>query len=167
LDLKRNTYLIVKIILVAAVSKNNIIGNLGKLPWHIPQELKHFKKITLGYPVIMGRKTWESLAKPLQDRINIVLTRNKCYLESNQNIKIFNSLELAIKSVALEKLFVIGGAELFSQTITFADEMYLSIINKEYEGDTYFPVFNKNEWVLESIKNLQEFEVHHYIRKVN
>lgn len=167
MDLKSNTLLIVKIILVAAVTKNNVIGNLGKLPWHIPQELQHFKEITLGYPVLMGRKTWDSLTNPLSNRINIVLTRNKCYLEPYQNIKFFNSMETAFKSVSSEKLFIIGGAELFSQTISIADEMIFSIINKDYEGDTYFPNFDKNEWVIEISKSFPEFEVHHYIRKVN
>jgi dihydrofolate reductase len=167
LELKSNLLLIVKIILVAAVSKNNVIGNYGKLPWHIPQELQNFKEITLGYPVIMGRKTWSSLKNPLPGRINIVLTRNKCYLKHNQNVRFFNSFEDALKSVASEKSFIIGGAELYSQTINIADEMILSIINGDYEGDTFFPNFDKSKWELENVKSFPEFEVHHYIRRVN
>src|ERR1044071_7953192 len=111
-----------KIYLVAAVARNGIIGRAGALPWHLPEELKHFKKLTLGHPVIMGRRTWESLKGPLPQRENIVVTRQAGY--EARGAAVANSLEGALALCAGESVaFVIGGTELFKESLPVADGM--------------------------------------------
>ncbi len=134
-------------IIVAAVSENNVIGKDGKLPWHIPEDLKHFKELTTGHTVVMGRKTFESLPepyKPLPNRQNIILTRSK-ELE-REDIDIANSLEEAWEKTRGDKAFIIGGSSIYKQTLEKADKMVLTHIHKKYEGDTYFPEWDKENW---------------------
>jgi dihydrofolate reductase len=157
-----------KKILIAAVSRNNVIGMEAKKLWHSPEELKHFKKITIGFPVIMGRKTWEVLRKPLPGRLNIVITRDKKYSIPFRDVVIFNSINQAFdfcRSSVYEKIFVIGGGEIYSQSINESDEIILSEMNMDAEGDIYFPEIDGNLWVLDSSELHEEFTVHNYIRK--
>ncbi len=156
-----------KKIIIAAVSKNNVIGNHGKLPWHSKEELLHFKTATSGYPIIMGRKTWDAISKPLSNRINIVVTRNKNFSTSFDEVLIYNSLESIWNEYFIinsQKVFVIGGGELFNQAIETADEIILSVMKMEAEGDVFFPKIDLTKWLLNSIKDYTEFTVHHYIR---
>ena len=138
-----------KKVIIAAVAENMVIGQDGDIPWHFPEDLKHFKQVTMGSPVVMGRGTYESLPedfKPLPGRTNIVLTRsNPDYEES---VKLANSLDEAwqIASEKGEKVYIIGGASVYEQTLDSADKMILTEIHEEYEGDTYFPKFSKEEW---------------------
>lgn len=155
-------------IILAAVSKNNVIGKDGKVPWHSSEELRHFKKTTLGFPVIMGRKTWESLGHPLEGRLNAVITHNQNYSTPFHEVVIFYSIDQALKFFATsvyEKVFIIGGEEIFKQTINEADEIILSEMNFEAEGDVNFPDFDGTEWILVSSELFTDFTVHHYIRK--
>lgn len=121
--------------IIVAASQNGVIGNKGKLPWRLPADLKRFKQITLGHPILMGRKTFDSLGKPLPGRTNIIITRHK-------NLKILGaltapSLEDAIRLCRNdEELFVIGGAEIFKQALPLADRIYLTRIHQDFEGDT-------------------------------
>ena len=157
-----------KKIIIAAVSKNNVIGKDGKIPWHSKEELQHFKKNTLGFPVIMGRKTWEAIGKPLEGRLNIVVTHNEDYITSFNEVVIFYSLQQALdfcKTSVYDKVFIIGGGEIFTQILNDADEMIISEMNFEIEGDVYFPEFNGTNWILESSELFTDFTVHHYIRK--
>ncbi len=135
-------------IIIAALSENNVIGKNGDIPWHYPEDLKHFKKTTMGNPVIMGRKTFESLPedfRPLPGRENIVLTRSGV---DNKNVTQANSLEEAWKKASEEsdKTFVIGGESIYRQALPEADEMVLTRIHEEYDGDTVFPDWDEDSW---------------------
>ena len=134
--------------LIAAASENNMIGCGGALIWHIPDDLQHFRKLTLGHTVIMGRKTWQSIGKPLPGRINIVLTRQTGY--SAGGCRIASHLEAALDLAGDEKeVFIIGGADLFRQALKHADRIYLTRIHECFEGDATFPDLG-GEWVLTS-----------------
>jgi len=134
-----------RVFLVAAVAANGIIGAGGKLPWHLPQDLKHFKALTLGHPVIMGRKTWESLGRPLPGRENIVVTCSAGYDAPGASIAA--SLDAALALCAGEPMaFVIGGSELYAAALPLADGLVLTEIHRDYEGDTRFPQFDRKGW---------------------
>jgi dihydrofolate reductase len=134
-----------RVYLVAAVAANGIIGARGKLPWHIPEELKHFKKLTLGHPIIMGRRTWESLKGPLPGRENIVVTRTLGY--EAKGAAVANSLEAALALCADEPVaYVIGGTQLFEESLPIAAGMVLTEIQRDYEGDTWFPKWDRAQW---------------------
>lgn len=131
--------------LIVAASQNGVIGNKGKLPWRLPADLERFKQITLGHPILMGRKTFDSLGKPLPGRTNIIITRNK-------NLKIRGaltapSLEDAIRLCRNdEELFVIGGASIYEQALPLADRIYLTRIHRDFEGDTLLPEMDSESW---------------------
>ena len=134
-----------RVYLVAAVAANGIIGANGKLPWHIPEELKHFKKLTLGHPVIMGRRTWESLKGPLPQRENIVVTRTPGY--EAPGAAVATSLEGALAMCIGEPVaFVIGGTQLFKESLPIAAGIVLTEIQRDYEGDTWFPAWDRSQW---------------------
>ena len=134
-----------RVYLVAAVADNGIIGAHGKLPWDLPEDLKHFKQLTLGHPVIMGRRTWESLGKPLPGRENIVVTRRSGYEATGASVAA--SLETAVALCAGEPLaFVLGGAELYAAALSLADGLVLTEIHKDYAGDTRFPEWDREAW---------------------
>jgi dihydrofolate reductase len=124
--------------LIAAVSENGIIGVDNKLPWYIPEDLKRFKKLTRGNVVIMGRKTYESIGKPLPDRVNIIVSRNK-----NLHIPgclVVSSIAQAIKKAGNDKdIFIIGGGEIYNSGIVYAKRIWLTKVHQEVEGDTKFP----------------------------
>jgi|SRR5687767_3864 len=135
-----------RIYLVAAVAANGIIGARGKLPWHIPEELKHFKKLTMGHPIIMGRRTWESLKGALPGRENIVVTRTPGY--EAKGAAVASSLEAALAMCAGEPVaFVIGGTQLFEASLPLAAGLVLTEIQRDYEGDTWFPKWDRAQWV--------------------
>lgn len=140
--------------LIAAMSENRVIGRDGDLPWHLPADLKHFKDTTRGHAVIMGRKTFESLDRPLPDRTNIVITRNPDY--EIGGVIVTRSLDDAIAAARSEttssddgseqEIFVLGGEEVFRRALCRADRIYLTIVRAELEGDTHFPEFDPAEW---------------------
>ena len=157
-----------KKIIIAAVSKNNVIGKDGKIPWHSKEELNHFKKTTIGFPVIMGRKTWETLGKPLAGRLNIVVTSNQEYTVPHKEVVLFYSLKQALdfcKTSVYAKVFIIGGSGVFSQCLDDVDELIISEMNFESEGDVYFPEVDGTKWILDSNELYTDFTVHHYIRR--
>jgi dihydrofolate reductase len=134
-----------RVYLVAAVASNGIIGAKGRLPWHLPEDLKHFKKLTLGQPVIMGRLTWESLGRALPGRENIVVTRTPGY--EAQGAAVAASLAAALALCAGEKtVFVIGGTTLFEAALPLASGLVLTEIHRPYEGDTWFPTYDRSRW---------------------
>ena len=134
-----------RVYLVAAVAANGVIGANGRLPWHLPEDLKHFKALTLGHPVIMGRKTWESLGKPLPGRENIVVTRAAGY--DAPGACVASSLESALALCAGEPVaFVIGGGELYAEALPLAQGLVLTEIQRDYAGDARFPAFDRAVW---------------------
>jgi dihydrofolate reductase len=134
-----------RIYLLAAVAANGIIGAKGALPWHLPEDLKHFKKLTLGHPIIMGRKTWESLGKALPGRENIVVTHRHGY--DAPGAAVAGSLEAALALCAGEAVvFVIGGEQLFRESLPMAAGLVLTEIQRDYEGDARFPAYDRSRW---------------------
>lgn len=134
-----------KIYLVAAVASNGVIGRDGQLPWHLPEDLKHFKRLTLGHPVIMGRRTWESLKGPLPGRDNIVVSARPGYDPAGAAVA--SSLEGAIALCAGEPVaFVIGGSRLFADSLPIAAGLVMTEIQRDYEGDTWFPQYDRSRW---------------------
>ncbi|MCF8355605.1 MAG: dihydrofolate reductase [Melioribacteraceae bacterium] len=157
-----------KIIIIAALAQNNVIGKDGSIPWHSKAEFQHFKKTTMGFPIIMGRKTFDSIGKPLKGRLNIVLSRDVNYLSPHPEVIKFESLEYAVRyclSAKFEKVFIIGGAELYNTAIPDADELLLTRMPFEIEGDTFFPEIDKEIWELKNTENHEEFRVESYERK--
>lgn len=136
-------------IIIAAVSENRVIGKDGDIPWHYPEDLKHFKKKTMDHPVIMGSSTYRSLPedfKPLPGRKNIVLTRSG--VEVKESVNVANSLDEAwqIAEENDEKAFIIGGETIYEQTLDEADKLVITRIHEEFNGDTFFPEWNKEDW---------------------
>lgn len=134
-----------KVILIAVMATNRVIGRNNTIPWHIPEELRFFKRTTMGYPVIMGRLTYESLKGPLPGRQNIIISRNPAYItEGADNV---TSLEqaLAITREA-EKVFILGGSEIFAEAMSFADNIILSVLERAVPGDVYFPEFSDEDF---------------------
>lgn len=127
-----------KLSLIAAVARNGAIGKDNALLWRLPEDLKFFKRTTLGCPVIMGRKTWDSIGRPLPGRRNIVITRNTAW--QAEGAEVFHDLASALAATAdLPKVFVIGGGELYAQALPLADELVLTEVDADFEGDTFFP----------------------------
>lgn len=136
-----------RISLIAAVAENGVIGGKNKLLWHLPDDLKRFKTLTKGHPVIMGRKTYESIGHPLPGRKNIVITHQEDLQISG--CEVVSSLEKAIasaKSGRPEEIFIIGGGEIYKQAMGIADRMYLTHVHASPEGDAFFPSFDASQW---------------------
>jgi dihydrofolate reductase len=145
----------VKFSLIVALAENRVIGIDNKLPWYLPNDLKYFKQVTMGKTIVMGRKTYESIGKPLPGRTNIIITRQAGYQPPNANdsVKVVDSLQAArelAESVALingqDEAMIIGGAEIYSQALTLVDRMYLTEVHAEVEGDAFFPEFERSAW---------------------
>lgn len=135
--------------LIVAVARNGIIGTTnedgrGALPWHLPEDLKHFKETTSGHPIIMGRKTWESLGRPLPNRRNIVITRQADYVAPGAEV--FGGLAEALMATVNNKTFVIGGAELYRQALPLAATLIITEVDLDAEGDTLFPTIDTQVW---------------------
>lgn len=164
---------------IAAMAQNRIIGRNNALIWHIPEDLKHFKRTTMGKPIIMGRKSYEALGKPLPGRANIVISRKKAALPddtptatfddmesvespaaSDTALYIVASIEAAIdkaKEIAcaqgLDEIFITGGGEIYKQTLPVTQRLYLTILRRDYEGDTSFPDFDWDDWTITEERN--------------
>lgn len=131
--------------IIVAMARNRTIGFNNTLPWRIPADMKHFKSLTMGHHVIMGRKTYDSIGKPLPGRIMVVLTRNQAL--KIDGCTMAYSLEEALKACAEDdEIFIIGGAELYARAIQLVDTIYLTEIQQDIEGDAYFPEFDKKLW---------------------
>ena len=131
--------------LIVAASQNNVIGKNNQLPWRLPEDLKRFKQLTMGHPILMGRKTFESIGKPLPGRTNIVITRQRG-LEAC-GAAVVHSMEEALQICeGQEEVFVIGGAEIYKQALPLADRIYLTHIDQDFEGDTFLPAIDPAQW---------------------
>ncbi|MVM28921.1 dihydrofolate reductase [Spirosoma sp. HMF4905] len=138
-----------KISLISAVAENGVIGLNNDMPWHLPDDFAFFKRKTSHHPIIMGRKSLEALGKPLPNRTNIVITRNPDF--TADGVTVVHTLTDAVAKAKeserrTEEIFVIGGAEIYTMALPIATTLYLTEIHQAYEGDTYFPAFDKNEW---------------------
>ena len=134
-----------RVSLIVAMARNRVIGINNTLPWHLPADLKHFKALTMGHHIVMGRKTYESIGKPLPGRTSVVVTRNRelkidgCVMSG--------SLQEAIAACGSdEEIFIVGGAEIFEQALSLTDTLYVTEIQQDIAGDTHFPVFDKKRW---------------------
>lgn len=132
------------IALVAAMDRNRVIGQDGKMPWHMPADLKHFRRLTKGHVVVMGRKTYESIGGPLRGRTNVILTRDKQY-EAPGCVVAHSAAEILQDE---RSVFIIGGGEVYRQFLPHADRLYVTRIEAEFEGDTFFPAFDARTWRL-------------------
>jgi dihydrofolate reductase len=161
---------------IVAIAKNHAIGKDGGMIWHLPEDLKHFKRTTMGKPILMGRKSYESLGKPLPGRPNIVVSRNFDSLPQSEATEIHKDMEAAaptrdqttptphelhyVKSISegiekmrsmaeelnIDEIFITGGGQIYAETLPYTQRLYLTVLDREYEGDTFFPEFDWSEW---------------------
>ena len=145
-----------KISLIVAMAANRAIGLDNKMPWHLSADLKKFKAITMGSPIVMGRKTYESIGRPLPGRSNIIISRNLDYQQAG--CLVFNDIKAAIaaSSKDAKEIFIIGGAELYKATLPHADNLYLTLINQDFNGDTFFPEIDFKTWTEASREDISD-----------
>ena len=157
-----------QIIIVAAMAENRVIGKDNAIPWPLKEGLGNFKELTMGWPCIMGRKTWDSLPKkPLPGRLNVVISSSVPENMSSvpQEPLFFTSLSAAIEHCAnYEKVFIIGGESIYKQALSLADKIELTLIHKEYDGDTFFPEIDLNYWKIEKTEKFDNFSLVTYTR---
>ncbi|MBL4821447.1 MAG: dihydrofolate reductase [Gammaproteobacteria bacterium] len=153
--------------IICAMDEDMVIGRNNSLPWHLPEDLKHFRRTTMGKSIIMGRKTFESIGKPLAGRTNIIVTRNRDY--EADNARIVNSLTEAVElaeNIAFidgsEEAFIIGGAELYEGALPLVNRMHLTMVHAKVEGDTWFPDFDASQWEEVSSISYDEDEINPY-----
>lgn len=143
--------------LIVAMDDNRLIGNNNKLPWHLPADLAFFKRTTMGKPIVMGRKTYQSIGKPLPGRRNIVITRDDTF--SAAGCEVCNSIEAAMSLTKDDdEVMLIGGASLYEQTLARATQLYITRIHQSFEGDTWFPEIDLSEW---KAVNREDFDADH------
>jgi len=149
------------------MAKNRVIGKDNSMPWSIKGNLAHFKEMTMGWPCIMGRKTWESLPKkPLPGRLNIIISKTMDSNDLSQKNRIFSSLPSAIEHCAdYEKIFICGGESIYRQAMPFANKIDLTLIHGQYDGDTFFPEIDDN-WIKTNTVNFDEYSIISYIKNV-
>lgn len=158
---------------IAAMARNRVIGAGNKMPWHIPEDFKHFKRTTMGKPVIMGRKTYDSLGQPLPGRANIVISRNPDAVAGD--VFAVATLEDALaraRSIAAsdgaDEVFIIGGGQIYAQAMPITDRLYMTVVDRDYDGDTIFPAFDTREWNMRTLATAAEpvpYSIHVYDRK--
>ena len=153
-----------KITIIAAMARNLAIGHNGDMPWHLPGELKHFKETTMGRPIVMGRKTWESIGRPLPGRQNIVVTRNRSF--QARGCDLAGSLDQAVQIARGEEVMVIGGGQLYQQALAVSDRMILTQVDCEPEADTWFPEWQSSEWRQVSLRSESANERNTYAYQV-
>ncbi|MCL7421485.1 MAG: dihydrofolate reductase [Methylobacter sp.] len=135
-----------KISLIVAMASNRVIGINNQLPWHLSADLKRFRYITMGSPILMGRKTYESIGRPLPGRTNVIISRDPAYQQ--EGCLVFNDIETAIESCCqkFQEIFVIGGSELYQSMLPMADTLYVTLIHKAFSGDAFFPEIDARQW---------------------
>jgi len=134
-----------KLSIIVAMAANRVIGHGNRLPWHLPADLKHFRQITMGKPILMGRKTWESIGRPLPGRLNIVITRNHGY--KAEGCVVVHSVDAALRAAqGHDEVMLIGGEQLYRQVLPDADTLYVTQVDGEFSGDAFFPELNDDEW---------------------
>jgi len=161
-----------KITIIAAMARNLAIGLNGDMPWHLPGELKHFKETTMGKAIVMGRKTWESIGRPLPGRQNIIVTRNRSLRLPACDVA--GSLDEAVRVARGKEVMIIGGGELYRQALAFSDRMILTLVDCEPEADTWFPEWQIDNWRQASLRsesaderNPYAYQVIEWVRKTD
>lgn len=157
--------------IIAAMDRNRLIGNRNQLPWHLPADLVHFKQVTMGKPIIMGRKTYESIGRPLPGRTNIVLTRSRDF--DAEGVLVANTLQQALDYVpAVDEVMIIGGSSIYELALPAADRLYLTFVENSFEGDAWFPEYDQGQWRMVSSeqhpadeKNSADYRFVNYVRK--
>jgi dihydrofolate reductase len=156
-----------KISLIVAVSRNGAIGLNNQLPWYLPEDLKYFKSVTMGKPLIMGRKTFDSIGRPLPGRANIVLTRDPQW--TSDGVEVVQSVEqalvageIACETADVDEIMVIGGEQIYRMTIDLADRIYLTQVDADVEGDAFFPDIDLNNWSQTRVKLPEIIDKHPY-----
>lgn len=156
-----------KLCLIVAVSRNGVIGRDNQLPWHLPEDLKFFKSVTMGKPILMGRKTFESIGRPLPGRTNIVISRDPQW--HSAGVEVAQSLEAALQlgreachAAGAEEIMVIGGEQIYRMALPLADRLYLTQVDAEIEGDAYFPVVDFDDWQQVSEALPEAYDDHSY-----
>lgn len=150
------------IILISALAQNRVIGNGPKIPWHLTTDLKRFKRLTMGHPVVMGRKTFEAVGKPLPGRRNIVITRDIDW--QHRGVEVFHSIDQLLPKMQTGTWFICGGGDIYKLFLPHADKMYLTHIDARFEGDAFFPEFDEHEWIVEHAEqhSADDFFPHSY-----
>jgi len=149
---------------IAAMSLNRVIGAGNKIPWHLPEDFKWFKKMTTGHIVVMGRKTYESIGKPLPNRTTIVLSRSPLEIPGVRVIADLNQLDSSEAEYAGREIFICGGAQVYEKALPVCSDLYLTLVKREVEGDAFFPEFENQFTLKEKIFDAPEFEILHYRR---
>ena len=156
-----------KIALIVAVSQNNVIGRDNQLPWHLPEDLQYFKSVTMGKPILMGRKTFESIGRPLPGRVNIVITRDPDW--TAEGVEIVNTIDdamaagaVACKAADSYEIMIIGGAQIYRDCLPLADVLYLTKVEAEIEGDAFFPDIDLDQWQEVSEKRPETIDKYAY-----
>nr|AIA16716.1 Dihydrofolate reductase [uncultured bacterium] len=151
-----------------AIAKNGVIGDSNDLPWYLPEDLKHFKQITMGHTVLMGRKTYDSiikrLGKPLPGRVNVVITRQEDF-QAQPSVLVFHSLEQALDALKKDDVYIIGGAQIFAAALPYAQKIYVTHVKKDYKGDVIFPEIDWQQWDMLDQEPHDEFTFATYIKK--
>jgi dihydrofolate reductase len=156
-----------KIAIIVAVSQNNVIGRDNQLPWHLPEDLQYFKSVTMGKPILMGRKTFESIGRPLPGRVNIVITRDPDW--TAEGVEIVNTIDDAMaagaavcKAANSDEIMIIGGAQIYRDCLPLADVLYLTKVEAEIEGDAFFPDIDLDQWQEVSEKSPKTIDKYAY-----
>nr|AIA17930.1 Dihydrofolate reductase [uncultured bacterium] len=148
---------------IAAMSLNRVIGNGNKIPWHLPEDFKWFKQMTTGHVIVMGRKTFESIGKPLPNRETMVLSRSHFQYPGVKTISDLNQIDLQNET---REVFICGGAQIYGQTLAVCSDLYLTLVKREVEGDAFFPAFEDRFEPAEELRDTPEFKILHYRRKL-
>ena len=144
---------------IAAMSENRVIGAGGKIPWHLPEDFKWFKKMTTGQVIVMGRKTFESIGKPLPNRTTIVLSRSQFSRPGVQTVSELSRIELANNT---REVFICGGAQVYAQALPLCSDLFLTLVKRLVEGDAFFPPFEDRFELVEEILDRPDFKIRHY-----
>jgi dihydrofolate reductase len=147
---------------IAAMSLNRVIGAHNKIPWHLPEDFKWFKKMTTGQVIVMGRRTFESIGKPLPNRTTVVLTRSPAQILGVKTISALNQLDPAAPDFAGRQIFICGGAQLYKMALPLCSDLYLTLVKRTVEGDTFFPPFEDQFELAGELLNNDEFVILHY-----
>jgi dihydrofolate reductase len=147
---------------IAAMSLNRVIGAANKIPWHLPEDFKWFKKMTTGHVLVMGRKTFESIGKALPDRTTIVLTRSSAPIPGVQTISELSQIAQGSPALRGREIFICGGAQIYQQALPLCSDLYLTLVNRTVEGDTFFPPFEERFELFEQVLDSPEFKILHY-----
>ena len=147
---------------IAAMSLNRVIGAGNKIPWHLPEDFKWFKQLTTGNVIVMGRKTFESIGKPLPNRETIILSRSQFSYPGVRTISDLSDIDLPRES---REVYICGGAQVYTQALPFCSDLYLTLVKREVEGDAFFPPFEDKFQLVEEIRDTPDFKILHYRRK--